>query len=304
MRRGATGLCGIVGVDKPAGVTSHDVVDSVRRMFGERRCGHAGTLDPAATGLLLVAVGPATRLCDYLGDACKSYDARIVFGTATDTDDAEGEVIETLPVSPELLSEDEARRLLALFTGRLMQRPPAYSAIKRDGQRSYAAARAGHAMELDERPVTVYSAELRATGMCGDAPWWDVRFSVSKGTYIRALARDIGRAAGSCAHLSSLRRISIGEMSVRDACSLDELEGLPFEQACLDPVALLGLPSHELSAESARKVASGGKLSLRLGYGEPLVSLVHAHRLLALYERRETCYAPKVVITGGVGGVR
>ncbi|MGN0035254.1 MAG: tRNA pseudouridine(55) synthase TruB [Coriobacteriales bacterium] len=304
MRRGATGLCGVIAVDKPAGMTSHDVVDAVRRTFGERRCGHVGTLDPAATGLLLVAVGPATRLCSFLGGHDKSYVARIAFGTGTDTDDADGTVVERAEVDARLEDEDVARGLLGRFRGDLMQVPPAYSALKRQGKRAYEVARAGGTPELSGRPVHVASADLVDVRVDDGVLCWDVRFVVSTGTYIRALARDLGHEAGTCAHLSALRRMSIGDVSVSQALSLDELADTPFEQACLDPAAALGFPCHELSGADARKVASGGKLSLGLGFEGDVVSLVRDGRLLALYERRAGCYAPRAVIPGGVFGVR
>lgn len=308
MKRGETGLCGMIAIDKPAGMTSHDVIDRVRRIYGERRCGHVGTLDPAATGLLIVAVGPATRLCPYLTNHRKRYLARIAFGTSTDTDDAQGQVVDTAPVPENLTNEDEARQLLFGFTGQQMQTPPAYSAIKQGGTKGYEAARAGKALDLAARDITVYAAVLLATGLqdvdesteAAPVPYWDVMFDVSKGTYIRALARDIGHAAHTCAHLASLCRVSIGKSAVQDAHALQSLEDIPFEQACLDASELLGYPVYGLSSEDTKKVASGGKLSLDLGFEGETVSLMSNGRLLALYERNDACYKPKVVIPGGV----
>ncbi|MBQ1448521.1 MAG: tRNA pseudouridine(55) synthase TruB [Coriobacteriales bacterium] len=302
MRRGESGLSGLIAIDKPAGMTSHDVVDRVRRIYGERRCGHAGTLDPAATGLLLVAVGPATRLCSQVGGQGKSYLAHIVFGTATDTDDAQGAVIETAPVGGDLAEREVAERLLASFTGMIEQVPPRYSAIKKASRKAYEAARAGEEFELEAREVTVHAAHLLQ--VCRDGSdgtlTWDVVFDVSKGTYVRALARDIGKAAGTCAHLGELRRLTLGSVRLSMAHGLDELAGLSFDEACIDPVQVLGIPAYDLSAEDARKVASGGKLSLGLGMTGELVAVTHAGRLLALYEHGDTCYRPRTVIPGGV----
>ncbi|HZL05264.1 MAG TPA: tRNA pseudouridine(55) synthase TruB, partial [Coriobacteriia bacterium] len=192
-RRGATDLSGILAVDKPSGITSHDVVAAVRRATGERRVGHAGTLDPVATGLLTILVGPATRLEPYLSGHDKTYVATIAFGTSTDTDDADGAVIQTVPVPGDVIDPDAASRLLASFTGEQLQVPPAYSAIKRGGQVAHRAARAGEPLAIEPRPVVVRAAELIAID--STVPVWDVRFTVSKGTYIRALARDIGAKA-------------------------------------------------------------------------------------------------------------
>lgn len=302
MRRGESGLSGLIAIDKPAGMTSHDVVDRVRRIYGERRCGHAGTLDPAATGLLIVAVGPATRLCQHIGDKGKSYLAHIVFGTATDTDDAQGAVVEEAPVADDLAEHEVAERVLASFTGTIEQVPPRYSAIRKASRRAYEAARAGEEFELEPREVTVHAAHLLQVSR--DDPdgtlTWDVVFDVSKGTYVRSLARDIGKAAGTCAHLGDLRRLTLGPVRLSMAHTLDELQGLPFDEACIDPVLALGVPAFELSVEDARKVASGGKLSLGLGMVGDLVAVTHRGRLLALYEHGATCYRPRTVIPGGV----
>ena len=176
-------------------MTSHDVVNRVRRITGERRVGHAGTLDPMATGVLVVLVGPATRLAPYLTSAEKTYEARIAFGAETDTDDAEGRVTLTAAVPDEVCDPFAAAAMVASLVGVHEQIPPAYSAIKRGGVVAYEAARKGEALELEPRTVEVASAEL--LGVQVDPPAWDVAFAVSKGTYIRALARDLGRAVES-----------------------------------------------------------------------------------------------------------
>lgn len=210
---------GLVLVDKPAGITSHDVVDVVRRAYGERSVGHLGTLDPFATGLLVVLVGRATRLATFLDIEPKVYEAAIAFGSETDTDDSTGEVVGTAD-SP---SEKHVRAAITTLTGDIEQVPPAYSAKKVAGRRAYAAARSGEALELAPVAVAVHSWDvldfrddvLTATIACGG------------GTYIRALARDLGRKSGSAAHLRSLRRTSVGRFSVADAVTLDVLESAP-----------------------------------------------------------------------------
>lgn len=203
MKRGDSGMCLVVGVDKPEGKSSHDVVNACRRIFGERRVGHTGTLDPLATGALVVCVGPATRLDAYMVGHDKTYDVRISFGAATDTDDKLGEVIRTLDVPAQVCDPEFAQVILSGFVGKQKQMPPAYSAIKKGGVKACDAARKGNVIALEPRDIEVYSAELLdlERDPRADSIWWDVRFSVSKGTYIRALARDVGAACETCAHV-------------------------------------------------------------------------------------------------------
>jgi tRNA pseudouridine55 synthase len=237
-RRGATDLAGVIAVDKPSGLTSHDVVDRLRRITGEGRIGHAGTLDPLATGLLIVCIGPATRLSDALMAGDKTYEARIVFGTATTTDDSAGDVIASAPLPKELASEHFAQSVLAGFVGQLQQIPPQFAAIKQDGKKAYELARAGKPVELSARTVTIHSLGLLALG----PTWWDIEARVSKGTYIRSLARDLGEAAGSRAHVGALRRTQSGRVTLDVAHTLEELEQTPDIRSCfLDPVNDLGL---------------------------------------------------------------
>lgn len=307
-KRIPTGLSGILALDKPAGMTSHDVVNRVRRLTGERRVGHAGTLDPAATGLLLVCVGPATRLADYLMVGVKTYEARICFGTATNTDDSEGEIIRTCAVPTELADPAVATELLDGLLGDLEQVPPAYSAIKKDGVKAYKAARSGEALELDARQVHLYDAQVIAVGV----DYWDVELVVSKGFYVRSFARDVGELLGSAAHLGALRRTASGNVRVRDAVTLEaldersagasdvsiELKTLPF----IDPTAALGLPQVAVSFAQAQQVQNGVTLTLPDAKGT-LICLVADERMIALYERvgGSSLYKPKVVIPGGVG---
>ena len=229
-KRGATDLNGVIAVDKPRGMTSHDVVDVIRRLTGEGRVGHAGTLDPMATGLLLVCIGPAARLSDQLMSCNKVYEARIVFGSATDTDDAEGTVIASAPLPPDLCEMWFARQMLDAFTGELQQVPPQYSAIKTGGRKAYETARKGESTDLKPRPVTIHSLEI----IEARDSHWDIRAHVSKGAYIRALARDIGEAMGSKAHLAALRRIGCGEITIEQAHTLEELQSGDIRSFFLD----------------------------------------------------------------------
>jgi len=210
---------GLLLVDKPAGITSHDVVDRVRRAYGERSVGHLGTLDPFATGLLVVLVGRATRLATFLEIEPKVYQAVIAFGRETDTDDATGAVTRSAPPP----AEPDVRAAIVTLTGEIAQVPPAYSAKKVAGKRAYAAARSGEALELAPAAVVVHRWDvgaftgdtLSATIICGG------------GTYIRALARDLGRFSGSAGHLASLRRTRIGKFDVADATPADALIAAP-----------------------------------------------------------------------------
>lgn len=262
MKRGQTDLSLMLAVDKPRGMTSHDVVNACRRIFGEKRVGHAGTLDPAAEGVLIMLIGPAARLNAQLELKGKRYAARIALGACTDTDDAEGSIIRTAPVPAEAFDEAFARSVLQGFTGPQMQMPPIYSAIKKAGVKAYEAARAGTVVNLEARSISVEEAELLSIAEEGGQLVWQVLFNVSKGTYIRALARDIGRAAGTEAHLTALKRLSIGNVSLRDCVTLEALEAVR-ERAALDPVKALGLRFVYAGGDQAKALSNGGKLSAR-----------------------------------------
>jgi tRNA pseudouridine55 synthase len=218
-KRGATKLCGVLAVDKPAGMTSHDVIDRLRRITGEGRIGHAGTLDPAATGLLLVCVGAATKRSEKLMGHDKTYQARILFGAATTTDDAEGDILRQAAVPENLSDASFAKEVLARFVGEQEQLPPQFAAIKKDGRKAYELARKGETVQLEPRLINIYQLELLYAG----SDYWDVIASVSKGTYLRALARDLGEAVGSAAHLGQLRRTRIGKVNVTQAQTLEQL---------------------------------------------------------------------------------
>jgi tRNA pseudouridine55 synthase len=296
-RRGATDIRGIMPIDKPAGMTSHDVVARVRRATGEGRVGHGGTLDPDATGLLVVLLGPYTRLEPYLSAAEKSYTARISFGAETDTDDASGEVLRSAPADAACFDPVHAAGILASFLGASLQTPPAYSAIKVNGRTAHRAARAGEAIELAPRPIQVYEAAL--TGIDPGLMTWDVDFRVSKGTYIRSLARDIGRACGSAAHLSGLRRTAAGTISLAQAVTLDEAverigEG-GLASLLTDPVGALGLAVTEAPPGSTRSGASlPRELASHLSEGE-LTAVSVAGVFSGIYRADERALKPVVV---------
>ncbi len=253
---------GLILIDKPIGPTSHDVVAKARRALREKRIGHVGTLDPLATGLLGLLIGAATRLSEYLIEKDKHYRAVVRFGRATTTYDAEGETtLETGRVpEPEALEQ-----ALAGFRGPVLQRPPAFSAIKRDGQRAYALARKGEDVVLEPRPVVIHALTLVAW----DAPEAVLDVHCSAGTYIRSLAHDLGQTLGVGAHLSGLRRTAVGPWTIEQACSLADLEAgaaplLPMEMALPD------WPKVALDPDAARRVWHGNTVPLSAGWSGPL----------------------------------
>jgi len=251
---------GLVVVDKPAGLTSHDVVARLRRIAGTRRVGHAGTLDPMATGVLVLGVEKATRLLHHLVLADKAYRATIRLGQATSTDDAEGEPVGG--ASARTLTDDAVRNTMPSLTGDIEQVPSAVSAIKVAGQRAYARARAGEAVELAARPVTVHRFE--AIGFRRPAPDLldvDVEVECSSGTYVRALARDLGVALGVGGHVSALRRTRVGPFTLAQAHSLDELAQLD-DPVTMPLAAAVGaaLPVRQVTAAQARELSFGRTL--------------------------------------------
>ena len=295
---------GLVVVDKPAGSTSHDVVGRMRRLAGTRRVGHAGTLDPMATGVLVLGVERATRLLGHLALSRKTYEATIRLGQATVTDDAEGEVTET--ASAGSVDEAAVRAAIVPLTGEIMQRPAAVSAIKVDGVRSYTRVRSGEQVELAARPVTVYAFDLRgiarrSTDSAGtDLIDLDVVVECSSGTYIRALARDLGAALGVGGHLTALRRTRVGPYGLTQAHPLAELEVMAEAGDAL-PILPLGeaaaaaFPRYDVDADQAKSVAHGGFLPARgLGPG-PVAVFGPDASFLALFEERGAVAKPVAV---------
>lgn len=301
-RRGATALAGILAIDKPAGMTSHDVVAAVRRATGEGRVGHAGTLDPMATGLLVVLVGAYARLAPYLTAATKSYEATISFGDETDTDDAEGTVVRTEPVCADVMDPRYAKRVLSGFLGTSSQLPPAYSAIKVGGQTAHRAARAGAPLTLEPREIDVTRADL--VSIDPSVGSWRVDFTVSKGTYVRALARDIGRACGTAAHLSALSRTASGPLTLADARSLDDVLSVCSDGRAAslfaDPLIALALPVAESSGTA---VLTGAALDIPAGIDPPdgqAVSVTYGGDLAGVYRVAGGRLLPAVVLPRGV----
>ena len=263
---------GLVVVDKPAGMTSHDVVARLRRRFGQKKVGHAGTLDPGATGVLLVGLGRATRLLRFLSDLGKSYEAEVVLGTATTTLDDEGEVVQQWPMAGVTL--DDARRAAATLTGDILQVPPMVSAVKVGGRRLHELARAGVEVERAPRPVRVDRFEVTPSRR-GEPGVVRISVDCSSGTYVRVLAADLGERLGGGAHLRRLRRTRVGSFTLDEAGTIDDAPVLPPAAAVRD------LPSVTVDADAARLVSFGRPLpDLPSG----LVAVVDAHGdLLAVY---------------------
>ena len=272
---------GLVVVDKPAGMTSHDVVARVRRLAGTRKVGHAGTLDPMATGVLVVGINRATRLLGHLLLTDKAYDATVRLGVSTTTDDAECEIIATTVASFHQPGLVEAG--FEELVGEIMQVPTAVSAIKVDGKRAYQRVRDGEQVELQPRPVTIHSLEVREQRVAGD--WLDVDISVrcSSGTYIRAMARDVGAALGVGGHLTALRRTAVGPFGLDVAHTLEELAE-DFTLLPIGEAARQCFPSVDLSDEQADDVRVGRKIDLALAGAGPHAVFAPAGDFLALYE--------------------
>ena len=284
---------GLVIVDKPAGWTSHDVVGRMRRLAQTKKVGHAGTLDPMATGVLVLGINRATRLLGYLTHADKEYVATIRLGQSTVTDDAEGEVIAT--TSAAHVDEAAVRAVLPRYTGDIQQVPSSVSAIKVDGVRSYAKVRAGEEVALKARPVTVSAFDLDAFRAEGDVVDVDVRVVCSSGTYIRALARDIGDDLGVGGHLTVLRRTRVGGFPLRLARTLEELEN-ELHVISLDDVARASFDSYDLPEREAQDVRFGRALTgIDLGAPRAVALFDPAGEFLALYEQRGGVAKPVAV---------
>lgn len=250
---------GFINVLKPTGLSSHDVIDIVRRIFKQKRVGHAGTLDPAAAGILPVALGRAARLVEYMEGADKSYRAEIAFGYATDTGDVYGEVVESVE-NPMLPSEEELRRVLGQFVGEIEQLPPAYSAIKVGGQRAYDLARQGAEVEIKARTVRIDRLELLRVDAARARILLDV--DCAKGTYIRSLCADIGAAMGLPATMRFLLRTRVGGFTLDDSYTLEELAEAGAD-ALRAPDTALDLPVYELDPQRVRAFYSGLSTSER-----------------------------------------
>jgi tRNA pseudouridine55 synthase len=320
---------GVLVCDKPAGMTSHDVVARVRRLAGQRRVGHGGTLDPPATGVLVLALGRATRLLPFLPMEPKRYLAKVAFGAETDTLDATGTVTATAEAGG--LQEAAVRAALAGFLGPQLQVPPMVSAVKVGGERLYAKARRGESVERAARPIVVHQLELLAfdpgpidrggnkrppgpprgsEGLAGPpgppgspqstGPLATIAVSCSGGTYVRSLAADLGRALGTLAHLVELRRTAAGRFGEGDAHQLAELEALAraggLTGAVLDPAAALaGIAARPLTAAEAAALATGRTLT-PTGRGEPVAAIGPDGRLVAVIQDGDGRARPRVVL--------
>jgi tRNA pseudouridine55 synthase len=286
-----TANSGLLIVDKPAGWTSHDVVAKIRRIAGTKRVGHAGTLDPMATGVLVVGVEKATRLLGYLALTEKEYAATIRLGQSTTTDDAEGEIIGHVPALN--IGEPELLRAVAVLTGQLSQVPPGISAIKVGGQRAYKLTRAGEPPELAARPVTVREFLVDAVRQAGDLLDVDARVTCSSGTYIRALARDLGASLGVGGHLTALRRTRVGPYLASEARTLDELaqgaeqaratgEAGGLEVIPLATAAAAAFPRRDLTDAEARALGHGARLDASDAGDGPVAAFASDGSLVAL----------------------
>jgi tRNA pseudouridine55 synthase len=298
---------GVLVCDKPAGMTSHDVVARVRRLAGQRRVGHGGTLDPPATGVLVLALGRATRLLPFLPTEPKRYRATIAFGAETDTLDGAGTVTATADAGD--LDEAGVRAVLAGFVGPQLQVPPMVSAVKVAGERLYAKARRGESVERAPRPIVVHQLELLEF-TAGERPRATVAVACSGGTYVRSLAADLGRALGTLAHLASLRRTAVGRFTEADAHTLAELEDLAggsggrtvereagkLEAAVLDPAVAMGPTAvRSLTLAEAAALATGRTLD-PTGRTDPVAAIGPDGRLVAVIQDTAGRARPKVVL--------
>ncbi|MFI7109159.1 tRNA pseudouridine(55) synthase TruB [Nonomuraea sp. NPDC050227] len=286
---------GLIIVDKPGEWTSHDVVAKMRRIAGTRRVGHAGTLDPMATGVLVIGVEKATRLLGHLALTEKVYEATIRLGVSTNTDDAEGETVATASAAE--VGAAEVHKGVEALTGAIMQVPPQVSAIKVNGQRAYKMARAGEEVALAARPVTVYGFDVLDIRAAGDVVDVDAVVTCSSGTYIRALARDLGAALGVGGHLTSLRRTRVGPYDLSLARGIDQLA----EECVVLPIGeavSAAFPRRDVTAEEARVIGHGGRLpAAGLGAG-PIGVFGPEGELLALVEEQGRIAKPLAVFAG------
>ena len=286
---------GLVVVDKPTGMTSHDVVARVRRFAGTRRVGHAGTLDPMATGVLIVGVGRATRLLGHLSLHDKDYLATARLGQSTDTDDAEGRLIEVRRSSG--IAREAIARAARALVGDIEQRPPGVSAIKVEGKRAYARVRAGEDVVLAPRRVHVERFEILGVRPHDDVIDVDFEVRCSSGTYVRALARDLGASLGVGGHLTALRRTRVGGFDLTRARPLEALESA-FELISLDDAAAAAFARRDLDAADAARLATGGRLTSSGVTDEPVAAFGPDGTFIALLEDRgETAY-PVAVFVG------
>lgn len=286
---------GFLVVDKPSGISSNQVVGKVKKAIGTKKVGHAGTLDPMATGVLVLGVGKVTRLIRFIQDQAKEYVATALFGVATDTLDADGAVLSREPME---FSEDDLEGILPRFRGPISQVPPMVSALKHEGRRLYELAREGQVIEREARQVEIHELEILSVG---PPPYPEVEFRVvcSKGTYIRSLADDMASVLGGQAHLTALRRTRIGTFGIADSIGVDDLEA--WEDYLITPAgALSAYPAVTVDEETARGVRNGvrfvGGPMVDGPEDEPFSVLDEAGDLLAVYTRVGSRAQPEVVL--------
>lgn len=289
---------GILSLDKPAGPTSHDVVKKVRRFTGIRRVGHSGTLDPLATGLLILCIGRATRLAEYIAQQSKTYAATVRLGQETDTYDAEGEIVARHPV---MVSDRELSAALDRFRGEIDQIPPMFSAIKRDGKPLYRHAREGQVLERPPRTVYVYELEV----LEWKPPHLQIRLVCSSGTYIRSFAHDLGQVLGCGGHISALRRTAVGRFTVAGAAPYEQLTGETWHEYIQPSDMAVGhLPQLVLSVDEAVQLYHGQTVPCQTG--QPDAPVVRAYdpdshfvgvivREQELWRARKIFYEPKSI---------
>lgn len=302
-KRKGRDVTGWLCLDKAVGQTSTQAVSAVKRLFQAAKVGHAGTLDPLATGILPIALGDATKTVPFVQDGGKVYRFTVKWGIATDTDDSEGEEVATSDERPDRATIES---VLPIFTGEIMQRPPAYSAIKLDGERAYDLARDGQDFELAERPVTVHRLELTEIP---DADHAIFDAECGKGTYVRAIARDIGQRIGCFAHVVALRRTVVGPFDEMSAIKIDDLVAARGEDSAetLDRfllplgIALGDLPEIALASGDAAQVRRGQSVFLK-GRDAPvaagMIHVTHAGKTIAIGEVERGAFHPKRVFRG------
>ena len=302
MSQGRRDRSGLIVVDKPAGLTSHDVVARVRRLAGTRRVGHGGTLDPLATGVLLVGVQRATRLLGYITGSDKTYSATIRLGQSTVTDDAEGEVV--TQTSARGVADEAVRAALLAFLGEIDQVPSSVSAIKVGGVRSHARVRAGVDVELPARRITISRLDMVAVRrVSGGQVVLDVDVDVacSSGTYVRAIARDLGSVLGVGGHLTALRRTAVGDFTLADAVTLEELEGR--EDPVLLPLSAAAerlFARREADAVEAKVLRHGGPIE-PIGLTGPYAVFAPDGGVIAIVTERDGRARPEVVLSPAEG---
>lgn len=292
-------LSGVLLLDKPTGPTSHDVVDEIRKVAGIRRVGHVGTLDPFASGLLVLLLGPATRLAEYLVGLDKAYEATVRLGVETDTGDPEGEVVRRDEVGWAGLTTQDIRAALEGLTGRILQTPPVYSAKKVAGEAAHRRVRRGEAVRLDPVEVTVHEIVVLEEAL----PQLRLRVRCSSGTYVRALATDLGRTLGVGGHLSALNRLLVGPFSVDGAVSPAKLRSREaLEERLISPAdGLAAYPAVHLTLEEAHRARQGQFLQVRwvdLPEGSP-VRMLSEGNLLGIGFRSKDRLRPRKVLSDG-----